>query len=90
MGAIDVWNRAYRAMRNAGVPGLHEDDRISSAAYVIQTALDEARAEERRAIVDWLRNDASAAWGASCDDLEEMSWCIEAVERGDHLPTDSR
>lgn len=49
-------------------------------AEIIQTALDEARAEERRAIVEWLRSGAGnfAACGFGPD-------VAEAIERGDHI-----
>lgn len=59
-------------------------DSSYEAATVIDQALQAAREEERAAVVAWLRNDASAAWGEACDGMEEMSWCIDAIERGDH------
>lgn len=62
----------------------HIADDPKGAASVIEAALQKARDDERATVVAWLRNDASAAWGEACDGMEEMSWCIEAIERGEH------
>jgi len=78
--AMKVWQEAVSAADEDG-PALYLN---SAAASVISDALQKAREEERAAVVAWLRNDASAAWGEACDDLDEMSWCIDAIERGEH------
>lgn len=83
--AMKVWREAQSFFdEHPEGPFADTDAAHEVAASVIEAALQKARDEERDAVVAWLRNDASAAWGEACDDMEEMSWCIEAIERGEH------
>jgi hypothetical protein len=86
--AVKVWWEARRAWHSRPLTP-HENGSVSlghseAAASVIEAALQKARDEEMAAVVAWLRNDASTAWGEACDGMEEMSWCIDAIERGEH------
>jgi hypothetical protein len=40
---------------------------------------------EREAIVRWLRNDATRAWGADPVPRDEISFVADAIEAGEHL-----
>lgn len=55
-------------------------DVSEEAAQLIATALKEARADERRKVVEWLREEDAARQGDNW-----LGWIAGRIEKGEHL-----
>lgn len=75
--ARDVVRRLTAVQKEALSDGYVTDARCLAA---IASALDEARAEERRNVVEWLRTEDACRPGDTY-----LGWIAGRIERGEHL-----
>lgn len=66
---------AFRAIRQTAFLSENNRERLD----LIQTAIGEARAEERRKVVEWLREEDAARPGDNW-----LGWIAGRIEKGDH------
>ena len=57
--------------------------RLRDDSEHVMHAMDAARAEERAAVVAWLRERA-ARRGFTFNCPDELAWCADTIERGEH------